>query len=273
MSISFSVLTRGRLLWDKKNEDWVLLKPLLQDPVTVDYTAVEGTAKVGEDYVHISGTITFPAGSTNDTKHIFSIPILDNVKESKETFSVKLITSSEFALAWGNPTKTNTIVNVIITDRTIEEHSPSNPPLVNVKFGGSMPPPAPGGLTTPSPIMFKTTSLSLSEDGTITYQVRSTASRGIEDIIVNIETAHSGITVNPSKLMFTPFTWQDYQAVTAAADKGEQASILHSIPGQRRLDYLGGFSWRFIGGLGFAENARIEILGGVLFLEGLEFFC
>ena len=185
-------------LWDKKNEDWVLLKPILQDTVTVDYTAVE-------DYAHISVTITFLAVSTNDTKHIFSISILDDVKESKETFSVKMIVPSEFVLAWGNPTKTNTIVNVIIADRTIEEHSPSNLPLVNVKVGGSVTPSAPGGSTTPSPIMFKTTSLSLSEGGTTSYQVRSTASPSIEDIIV-IETAHSGIAVNLSKLMFTPST-------------------------------------------------------------------
>ncbi len=100
-------------LWDKKNEDWVLLKPILQDTVTVDYTAVE-------DYAHISVTITFLAVSTNDTKHIFSISILDDVKESKETFSVKMIVPSEFVLAWGNPTKTNTIVNVIIADRQLK---------------------------------------------------------------------------------------------------------------------------------------------------------
>ena len=60
--------------------------------------------------------------------------------------------------------------------------------------------------------------------------------------------------------------------MTAAANKCEQASIRHSIPGQRRFDYLGGFGWRFVGGLGFAEDAGIGVWRGVGFGQGLGFF-
>lgn len=80
--------------------------------------------------------------------------------------------------------------------------------------------------------MFTTTQLSLDEGGSATYQVRATTSR-VGGTIVNIEMAHSGITVNSNSLTSNSINWQDYQTVTAsadAADNNEQATIRHSIP-------------------------------------------
>ncbi len=66
-------------------------------------------------------------------------------------------------------------------------------------------------------LVFSRTRLSLNEGGSTSYQVRAASSRGVGNTIVNLETAHSGITVNPSKLMFTPSDWQTYQTVTVTA--------------------------------------------------------
>ncbi len=83
--------------------------------------------------------------------------------------------------------------------------------------------------------MFRPTSLSLSESGSATYQVRATASQN-RNMIVNIATTHTGITINPNRLTFNSYNWQTYQTVTVtasadASDISEQASIRHSIPG------------------------------------------
>ncbi len=83
-------------------------------------------------------------------------------------------------------------------------------------------------------LRFTSTSLSLAEGESATYQVRATASRA-GDMVVNLSTAHSGITVHPSRLTFYSHNWQTFQTVTVtasadAADTNEQAGIQHSIP-------------------------------------------
>lgn len=82
--------------------------------------------------------------------------------------------------------------------------------------------------------MFASSSLSLAEGESDTYEVKSTADP-IRDMTVNLSTAHSGITLNPNSLLFTSDNWQTYKTVTVtasadAADIGEQAYIRHSIP-------------------------------------------
>ncbi len=179
---------------------------------SVLYTTQDGTAIAGEDYIAASGTLTFLAGTTNQ---IISIPILgDELDEPNESFSVIL----------RDPT------NSILQPRTvrveiIDDDEPAPPVNVHVSL--------PGGVTLPS-LMFQTTSLSLSESGSDTYQVRATSSQN-RNMIVNIQTAHPGVTVTPSKLMFNQNNWQTYQTVTVtasaeAADTNEQAYIMHSIP-------------------------------------------
>ena len=193
---------------------------------SIDYATQDGTATAGQDYTETSGTLTFLAGVTNQT---ITIPILgDALDEPDERFLVVL----------SNPT------NLVLVPRTVEvkildDDEPAPPVNVNIGGGGVTPIitpfPSRNGGSTPSSLMFNTKQVSLSESGSATYQVKPTSSRGFENTIVNLETAHSGITVNPSKLMFTPSDWQTYQTVTVtasadAADTNEQASIQHSIP-------------------------------------------
>lgn len=122
--------------------------------------------------------------------------------------------------------------------RTFYEISPSP---VNVGGGyvfpgvSPSPPPTEAVGQRSSDLSFTSTALSLSEGESATYQVRATASRA-GDMVVNLATAHSGITVNPSRLTFASHNWQTFQTVTvtasadAAPTTNEQASIMHSIP-------------------------------------------
>ena len=115
-----------------------------------------------------------------------------------------------------------------------------NPPPVNVNNGGGgvtpiiTPFPSQNGGSTSGALMFQPTSLSLSESGSATYQVRATSSQE-RNMVVNLETTHPGITINPNRLVFNQNDWQTYQTVTVtaspdAADTNEQATIRHSIP-------------------------------------------
>jgi hypothetical protein len=57
-------------------------------PATVDYATADGTAKAGQDYTAISGTLSFAAG---ERVKLLSIPMLkDGLKETEETFQVNL---------------------------------------------------------------------------------------------------------------------------------------------------------------------------------------
>ncbi len=207
-----------------------LLNGVPDKDVTVDYdTQDDGTATAGEDYVTTEGTITFPAFTTNLTQTI-SIPILgDTDFEPNEYFNLLL----------SNPT------NAVIQPSTarieiVNDDQEPLPPPVNVNNGGGVTPIivphlSQNGGSVSSSLMFRPTSLSLSESGSTTYQVRSTSSQERE-MVVNLATTHTGITVNPNRLVFNQNTWQTYQTVTVtagatAADTNEQASIRHSIPG------------------------------------------
>ena len=57
-------------------------------PITVKYATEDGTAKAGEDYTAVSGTLNFPEGTFQQT---ITIPILnDQLREVPEQFSIKL---------------------------------------------------------------------------------------------------------------------------------------------------------------------------------------
>lgn len=56
--------------------------------VKVGYATVSGTASAGEDFVPVTGTITFPPGSTSQTIEVLVIG--DRVFEGDETFTVEL---------------------------------------------------------------------------------------------------------------------------------------------------------------------------------------
>ncbi len=194
---------------------------------SIGYATQGGTAIAGQDYTETSGTLTFQPG---ETLRYLSIPIIgDAIDEPDESFSVVL----------SNPT------NSVLVPRTVEVKILDDDEPVNVNNGGGgggggvtpiiVPHLSQNGGSTSSSLMFRPTSLSLSESGSATYQVRATSSQN-RNMIVNIATTHSGITINPNQLVFNQNDWQDYQTVTVtadadAADIGEQASIRHSIPG------------------------------------------
>ncbi len=192
---------------------------------SVRYATQDGTAIAGQDYTATSGTLTFPAGTTNLTRTI-SIPILgDTLDEPNEMFIVIL----------SNPT------NSVIQPRTvrieiIDDDEPAPP--VNVNNGGAVVPiitpfPSRNGGSTSSSLMFQPTSLSLSESGSATYQVRATTLLP-DDMIVRIRSNHPQVVVEPQTLVFTTTTLLRFQAVQVraaahAADIGEPISIVHSI--------------------------------------------
>jgi len=57
-------------------------------PVTVDYSAADGTATAGSDYTALSGTVTFAPGET--TKPILGETLDELLIEAPETFVVNL---------------------------------------------------------------------------------------------------------------------------------------------------------------------------------------
>jgi len=87
----------------------VTLAEVPEATVTVDYTTVDDTANAGSDYSAVSGTLTFPAGTTDLTRDIV-IPILnDDTFEDAETFEFRL--SHPVNAIVGNVAATVTIEN------------------------------------------------------------------------------------------------------------------------------------------------------------------
>ncbi len=70
--------------------------------VTVDYATAAGTATAAEDYKEVAGTLTFAAGTREQT---LRVPILDDDEdEAHETFTVKLSAASHAAINVGEAT-------------------------------------------------------------------------------------------------------------------------------------------------------------------------
>ena len=75
--------------------------------VTVDYATTDGTASAGEDYTATSGTLTFEAGTVEQT---VSVPVLDDASdEGEETFTLTLSNPTGAVLA--DAEATGTIAN------------------------------------------------------------------------------------------------------------------------------------------------------------------
>ena len=83
MSIRDATVEEG-----EKAEFEVRLSEASQQAVTVTYTTMDGTAEAGTDYTAASGTLTFAAGSTEETIEVQATE--DDLKESDEGFTVEL---------------------------------------------------------------------------------------------------------------------------------------------------------------------------------------
>ncbi len=91
----------------------VALSATFSQPVSVEYTTVDGSAKAGEDYTSSAGVLTIAAGQLESS---FEVTILgDEVRESDETFEVHLenpVNGEIFtAIGYGNITNDDTGVN------------------------------------------------------------------------------------------------------------------------------------------------------------------
>jgi hypothetical protein len=74
----------------------ITLSAAYDQPVTVSYRTVDGTAKSGQDYVAKTGALTFAAGET--TKTITIAVKGDSNKEADETFQLELFGNSSNSL-------------------------------------------------------------------------------------------------------------------------------------------------------------------------------
>jgi fibro-slime domain-containing protein/uncharacterized repeat protein (TIGR01451 family) len=109
----------------------------VEQSVSVAFTTVDGTAMAGSDYVATSGTLTFPAGSTQQ-----SIPVGilgDRVDEGAETFQVRLsgqLPAADVALL--DPVGVGTILSDDFCPRSpgYWKNHTSPWPLSAVVFGG-----------------------------------------------------------------------------------------------------------------------------------------
>jgi len=83
--------------------------------VTVSYATSDGSASAGSDYTAVSGTVTFPTGSTTQT---IAVPILgDTTVEASETFTLNLTNpvNATIAGATGVGTITNNNVAPVVS--------------------------------------------------------------------------------------------------------------------------------------------------------------
>ena len=79
----------------------------LNDVVTVDYTCTDLSARASQDYVEVSGTLTFAGGEESKT---IRVPVLDDAsREGEERFLVRLVNSSANAVI-GAPSETHVVI-------------------------------------------------------------------------------------------------------------------------------------------------------------------
>ena len=87
----------------------VTLNRASSETVSVDYATADSTAKAGEDYEAVSGTLTFAAGETEKT---LQVPILDDdIDEGNEKFEMRLSNESGAFLRGMHKKATGTIRN------------------------------------------------------------------------------------------------------------------------------------------------------------------
>ncbi len=90
----------------------VSLSQASEQPITVTYATIDGSAKAGEDYEKTTGTLTFKAGQTSQT---ISVAVKgDTTVEPNEEFSLQLsdLTNAKFTHSKANNSKaTVTILN------------------------------------------------------------------------------------------------------------------------------------------------------------------
>ena len=123
MTVSF-VATRYEASEDDEALEFIVtLSEASSQEVTADYATVSGTATAGEDYKATIGTLSFPAGTTEQTVRV---PIIDDdVVEEEETFMIRLSEASNATI--GIVKATGVIIDddlpkvLLTTDQTVVE--------------------------------------------------------------------------------------------------------------------------------------------------------
>ena len=87
----------------------VTLNRASTEAVSVDYATADKTAKAGEDYTAVSGTLTFAAGEMEKTVHVAILD--DDVDEGSEQFEMRLSNESGAFLRGMHKKATGTIRN------------------------------------------------------------------------------------------------------------------------------------------------------------------
>src|SRR5262245_44010751 len=109
----------------------VSLSNVIGQPVTVDYSAANGTATAGSDYQAVAGTLTFNPGETTKT---VTVPVYgDTLDEPDETFFLNLSNASNATIQDGQAVGTivNDEVGLSVNDVSVVE---GNSGTVNAIF-------------------------------------------------------------------------------------------------------------------------------------------
>ena len=123
MTVSFTATRSEASEDDAALEFPVRLSAASSQGVTVGYETVSGTATAGEDYKATIGTLTFPAGTTEQTIHV---PIIDDkVVEEEETFTIRFSEASNAKIgivkATGVIADDDLPVVIVTTNQTVVE--------------------------------------------------------------------------------------------------------------------------------------------------------
>ena len=107
MAITVSIAASASALEGQTLSFPVTLSDSAGVPITVAYATADGTARAGEDYTSMSGTLTFAAGETSLAINV--AVMADPRPEHDETFSIRL--SNPVNASLGNATATGTIAD------------------------------------------------------------------------------------------------------------------------------------------------------------------
>ena len=162
----------------------VSLNAAAADPVTVSYATENDTATAGHDYRGVSGTLTFPAESSQAQQVEVAI-VDDRVAEGNETFLLLLGDASGASLA-----AESAIATIVDDDgRSVRAY----PAALNV-----------------------------TEGGTATYTI-ALGSQPTGTVSVSVIPGSAELTVQPELLSFTSTGWQAAQTVTVSAGDDQDA--------------------------------------------------
>ncbi len=176
----------------------VTLTGSIQDALTVDYTTGDVTALSGSDYTSESGTVTFPAGSSDGATQTITIPILgDVITEPTETFTVTLsnaLSTGSASITTGTGTGTITdddAVTISVADVSVNENGGNA--VFNVTISGQVQNPVTVNYSTSDGTALQPGDYT-SESGTLTFGGTNPLTQTISVPVIN------DLTIEPDEI-------------------------------------------------------------------------